>query len=454
LLQAEQLCHRVLEVDPNQTEALRVLAQVFCQTGRSDRAIEYLRAVLRVRPSWADAHNDLGLVLISQRKLAEAAICFQEAVRLQPALAAAHNNLGNTLCEMGRPAEAAICLQEAKRLVPAYAEAHYNLGLAFATQHQPAEALASFQEAVRLRPDYAEAHLQIGKVFKALGKRADAAASFQRVLRLRPEIAQTCSQLELVPAGGFQVQVSAATSTKAPLPGTDNSKAPAIENVVDEESVNAIANDQQMLRDPEALAEVPDDICLDAPSAKQFHDAEMTWEKTLHLKSDYARLHYYLASMLEKQGRSKSALAHYEEVIRLEPDHAETSLRIRIIRKAGNFLVEANEPDKNAIRVRAKKNVSALPMTATIEADRHNASTVSEQYERWERCLHHCESSPEGGEQVLARPGDQAVLDIYFGHLAGTPASPMERCGTEPLLESMPERAERRDQMRTDAFAR
>src|SRR5271170_1809116 len=89
--QAEQLYLQVLEVDPDQLDALHLLAAIAGQTGRESRAIDYLQAVLRLKPGLAAAHNNLGNVFIIQRKLPEAVASFQEAVRLQPDFAAAHS---------------------------------------------------------------------------------------------------------------------------------------------------------------------------------------------------------------------------------------------------------------------------------------------------------------------------------------------------------------------------
>ena len=70
---AEQLNLRVLEVDPDQIDALHQLAVIAIQTGRYDQAIHYLQAVLRMKPGLAAAHDDLGTVLLHQKVRPEAA---------------------------------------------------------------------------------------------------------------------------------------------------------------------------------------------------------------------------------------------------------------------------------------------------------------------------------------------------------------------------------------------
>jgi protein O-GlcNAc transferase len=192
---AEQLYLQVLAEDPGQVDALHILAMIAGQTGRADRAIEYLRAVLRARPGWAGAHNTLGMVFITQNRLPEAAASFQEAARLEPEFAVAHSNLGNALRALGRPADAVASLQRALRLAPGSAEAYYNLGLAWQALNNPVEAHANFQHAVSLKPGYAEAQFQLGITF---GQFHEAETSLEETIRLDPGCAQAHHNLGMM----------------------------------------------------------------------------------------------------------------------------------------------------------------------------------------------------------------------------------------------------------------
>ena len=79
--EAEQLCLQVLEGDPDQIDALHLLALIAGRTRQDSRAIDYLKAVLRLDPQLAAAHNNLGIVLFRQRKVPEAVASFQEAAQ-------------------------------------------------------------------------------------------------------------------------------------------------------------------------------------------------------------------------------------------------------------------------------------------------------------------------------------------------------------------------------------
>jgi len=185
--QAEQLYLQVLEVDPEQVDALYLLAAIAGQTGRDNQAIDYLQAVLRLKPESAGAHNNLGNLYVKERKLSEAVRCFQEALRLQPDFAMAHSNLGNVLREQGQPAEAVASLYHSLHLRPDSAEAHHNLGIALQAQGKLAEAVASYQQASRLRPDYVEAHVSLGNALTEQRRTAEAAGSFQQAIRLNAD---------------------------------------------------------------------------------------------------------------------------------------------------------------------------------------------------------------------------------------------------------------------------
>jgi tetratricopeptide (TPR) repeat protein len=134
LQQAEQQYQQILQVDPNQVDALHLLGVIAGRTGRHDLAVDYLKATLNLKPDFAAAHNSLGMAFILQRKLPEAVASFRSAVRCQPDFVAALSNLGNALRELGHLEEAIAVLQESLRLCPDSVEARNNLSIALEAQ--------------------------------------------------------------------------------------------------------------------------------------------------------------------------------------------------------------------------------------------------------------------------------------------------------------------------------
>ncbi len=189
LQQAEEVYRRILQVDPNQVDALHLLGVIAGQSGRYDVAVDYLKTTARLKPDFAAAHNNLGNVFILQGKLQEAADSFRQATRSQPDFATAHNNLGNALRELGHLDEAVISLREALRLRPDFADAHNNLALALQAQGKLDDAVISCRQALSLKPDFAEAHLNLGNAFKEQGRLDDAVAAYRSALRIKPDAA-------------------------------------------------------------------------------------------------------------------------------------------------------------------------------------------------------------------------------------------------------------------------
>jgi tetratricopeptide (TPR) repeat protein len=136
LKQAEELYLRILQVDPNQVDALHLLGVIAGRTGRHDLAVNYLQTALQLKPDFASCHNNLGMAFIVQGKLAEGVASFRHAARCKPDFVAALSNLGNALRELGQLEEAIGVLQHAQRICPDSKEVRSNLSIALETQRK------------------------------------------------------------------------------------------------------------------------------------------------------------------------------------------------------------------------------------------------------------------------------------------------------------------------------
>jgi CelD/BcsL family acetyltransferase involved in cellulose biosynthesis len=134
---AEQACRQILAVDPDYTDASRLLKELeaekrrrvpaslieakgFHQRGQTSEAENAYRAILKADPNHVEAAYLLGVVFLQQRKFESAEQQIGRVIGLQPNIAAAH----------------------------------YNRGLALMYLNRREEALASFDAAIKLKPDY------------------------------------------------------------------------------------------------------------------------------------------------------------------------------------------------------------------------------------------------------------------------------------------------------------
>ena len=95
--------------------------------GRLSRAEVLYRAILEAEPDNSDALQLLALLMAQTERPAIAADLFRDAVALRPEFADLHYNLANASREIGRPADAAAACRRALALRPDFVEARVTL---------------------------------------------------------------------------------------------------------------------------------------------------------------------------------------------------------------------------------------------------------------------------------------------------------------------------------------
>ncbi|NQU56719.1 MAG: tetratricopeptide repeat protein [Rhodospirillales bacterium] len=161
LLKAEDIYQKILEVEPNQPDALHFLGLIAHQMGRNEVAVDLISKALAITPENVDAHYNLGLVFFALEKLEEAAASFGKAIAINPDYAEAHCNLGNALNDLGRLDEAAANYNKALAINPDYADACYNLGNTYKELGRLDEAVAAYNKALAINPDLTDAHQNV-----------------------------------------------------------------------------------------------------------------------------------------------------------------------------------------------------------------------------------------------------------------------------------------------------
>ena len=168
LTNAAGICARILQVAPDQPQALHVMGIAAFEKGYAREAVELLRRAVGCDPHLAAAWNDLGRVLAQQGMLAEGAASCRRAIAEAPDFAEAHNNLGNLLQMAGAVEEAVACYGTAVGLRPDYAEAFRNLGSALRRLGRVDEAATALGAARAIDPGFATATAQLAYQLKEL----------------------------------------------------------------------------------------------------------------------------------------------------------------------------------------------------------------------------------------------------------------------------------------------
>jgi tetratricopeptide (TPR) repeat protein len=155
---AEQEYRKALAADPQSTDAVIGLANIYMRGGRFPEAEDYLRKLLSGSADFAAAHIQLGRVLAAEGKNDAAIAELQAGIKLSPDDDLAQRDLADLYSTAGKNdlAEAAY-----RRLVmahPGEAELYRRLGQALVRQKKVPEAQQEFITALKLKPDLGEAY--------------------------------------------------------------------------------------------------------------------------------------------------------------------------------------------------------------------------------------------------------------------------------------------------------
>jgi tetratricopeptide (TPR) repeat protein len=186
---AEHLCVTMLEAEPQDFDANRLLAVVQFRRGRGAEALASYDRMLTLRPNYAEGHNNRGVVLADLERFDEALASYDTALANRADYAEAHHNRGIVLLDLDRAKDALAGFDGALALRPDYAAALHSRGVALVALARFFEALASFDRALALRPDDADTLIRRGYVLAELNRCEDALASYDAAMALRPDSA-------------------------------------------------------------------------------------------------------------------------------------------------------------------------------------------------------------------------------------------------------------------------
>ncbi|CAK0771559.1 Tetratricopeptide repeat protein [Azospirillaceae bacterium] len=178
LAEAECLYLEALSLQPTLHPALHLLGVAAAQTGRSQRAVEFIRKALALNDSIPDYHSNLGAAYRSLGRLDEAAVSLERALALRPDFCDALNNLGAVLHDLGRYEESMRVFQAALLRHPRHVPALVGLGAALRALGRLDSALGILRRATALDPDCGEAHWGLAATLLVRGDLAAAWPEF------------------------------------------------------------------------------------------------------------------------------------------------------------------------------------------------------------------------------------------------------------------------------------
>lgn len=154
--EAERIYRNVLLRDPENVDALRLLAGVAMRAKQWGDAEVLLEKALEKAPDFVQGWMDLGLSIQEQDRTDDALKAYARAIRLEPEQPNAYAASATTNAIAGRHGEALRFYDEALKREPTLASALAGKGHTLKTVGRQADAIESYRECIRANPWHGE----------------------------------------------------------------------------------------------------------------------------------------------------------------------------------------------------------------------------------------------------------------------------------------------------------
>lgn len=184
--EAEALYTQVLQVQPNNFDALHLLGLLASQTGRLALAVDLMQRALNINGKDINVLFNLANTLQRIQHHEEALKSYDRLLKLRPDFFQAINNLAISQLALGRNAEALASFERGIKLKPREPFFHKNRGDVLRIMQRHDEALVSYKTALEINPDDISTLNNYGALLQVARKHELAITCFNRILNLNP----------------------------------------------------------------------------------------------------------------------------------------------------------------------------------------------------------------------------------------------------------------------------
>ncbi|WP_247892579.1 tetratricopeptide repeat protein [Azospirillum sp. Sh1] len=194
---AARIYRRIIEIAPDQTDALHLMGLAVRRAGQGGAALRLLARALRLDPAMAEPRLNLGNMLRDFGSGQGAAAAYRSALALRPGLTAAYESLGALYRGQGRSAEAERAYRRAIRVDPMATEGHNGLANVLQERDALDDAVAAYRRGLAIDPAHAAACNNMGIALRGLGRADEAMACHRHAVALDPYFAAGHTSLGL-----------------------------------------------------------------------------------------------------------------------------------------------------------------------------------------------------------------------------------------------------------------
>ena len=164
LEEAEKLLKSCLARDPDNTKALRMLANIAIEANRYSPAKKLLDRAVKLDPNFTLAWNDLGNLFMRQDRYEEALEMIDKATSINPGFGYSHVMRGNILTRAQRHDDALVAYQESLNINAHNLGGLSGMGHVLKTVGRTEESIAAYRECIRHFPGCGEVYWSLANL--------------------------------------------------------------------------------------------------------------------------------------------------------------------------------------------------------------------------------------------------------------------------------------------------
>ena len=185
-VEAEEVYHRCLEIDPSNAQSMNDLAICCRELGNFAEAEHWYREAIRHAPDAPIIRHNYGAFLLSLGRPDDAREHLARVLANNPDHWMTLTLMALNLIKMGRESEAIEALHQIAAANPDKANVWNDVGAQFMHIGKFVEAVEMFTRAAELDPEMVEARTNLGNAYMKQGRGYDAIREYERALKIRP----------------------------------------------------------------------------------------------------------------------------------------------------------------------------------------------------------------------------------------------------------------------------
>jgi len=193
--EAQILYNKILEVNPNHSQALNNLGTIYINLKEHQKAKECYEKIISINPNYANVQYNLGIIFKQLGDIQKAINHYENAIAINPNYVDAYYNLSNAFRDLEKNEKAKVCYEKTIELNPNHVNAHNNLGVLFQNLNNYQKAKECYEKAIEINFNNIDAHNNLASAFKALGEHQKAISHYEKVLQIDPDNIHTINSL-------------------------------------------------------------------------------------------------------------------------------------------------------------------------------------------------------------------------------------------------------------------